>query len=713
MLVNTSTNNSKTLVPFWYGDLDFRSGENLNITVAIEVLAINLLYAELQMRAGELQRNDYWTTFSDKIDKVKRMVPYLLHYSSSLGQCDVPLKYKKLVSNLQVRTLWLVSIFYVFWSKCSLKMKDRKEAEKLALEYIDNAINSIQRLYQEDSPSVSTPQLISPGRIGNYWKLISVDNLQLYRDELEASTVLSRCRQNFFNHLADWKKSGCVSTSDLTTEQLSVMKSIGIELFKRYCLGSKKMDVGENTDELIDDFIVNNNSNLHRVLENTEVGLEHVWPDAWTLIPTNKDPIVFDDLTNSSYITTMSLSLLYGEESQLHLASFLGSLIVAIMKYHAKVLNEATMNEMKIKDQEEVDDESVDDFSVEQDNDNFIQQIEKIGTLSSLAHLLLSKLWRMIQDAVQKDSVQQILEALNVTIVTQCLIQLSTGHSDDLFNSPIHHKILTSVVADVNLLKSTLDFAAYIKPFLSDQEHEFDSCIFVELCKTLVSEKNVISALMTKPKRSSDRFELERRGFHRSKYVALIATELAGLLLSHPNIYDKASIKESFLIENLMKVNDNTQEGRSLSLCPLLKLLQSMKWFWTIASKKKSKISDQLRVPIAVVIITLLGSTGHASSAHIITTFADENKENVSVGVLSDYFESDDSVKGLYDEEVKDGDGVGISFSRRSLLHALCRCVQCIGLLFSACDDADISNPMRLHFSNSFEGNFFPLAVVR
>lgn len=702
------------MLPCWFGDLEFPSNEDRNITVAIETLAINLLYAELQMRTGELHGNDYGTTFSDKIDKVKRMIPYLLKYASSLGESEVPMKHSSFITSLQVRTQWLVSIFFVFWSKRTYKMADEKEAEKLALQYIDSTIRSFKRLNTTDNPTISTPQLLSPARFGGYWKELSVGNLKVFRDELEAYSVLSRCRRKFFDQLAEWKKSGFTSTADLSPEQKRQLKTISSELFKRYSVGTKKMDIGERSDELIDDFFLSNVANLTPTIENDESNYQQMWPDAWNSIPISNDTILFEDLSNSSYVTMMSLALLYGDESQLHLASFLGSLLLAVKRIHANVFTKPTLNEMDAKE-DSVDDDSEDGLLVGNGNDSFATTVEKISVLTHLAHLLLSKLYKLVQSAVQKDSFEKIIESIDVILITHFMIQLSSGHNLQSPGSSTNSKILTTIPADLNLLKSTLDFASFVRTHVSgeDLRQKLESSIFVELCKTFVCEREVMSTLSSKPDRNVNRFEYEKRSLSRSKFVSLIASELTGLLLSHPNKYGESCIKESFLVESLIKMDGFTTCQNNLTLYPLLKVMQVLTWFWNMISTKKSKSADCLRIPIAALVIAILGSSGHAHSASVLTAFSNVNVEKLSVGGPSDYFDSDDSTNGVVDNEMIEISGVGIRYSRKTLLYSLCRCVQCIGLVFSACEDSEMLQTATFHLSQSWKGNFLPFVVVR
>ena len=109
-------------------------------------------------------------------------------------------------------------------------------------------------------------------------------------------------------------------------------------------------------------------------------------------------------------------------------------------------------------------------------------------------------------------SFEKILKSIDIILITRDLIELSTGHSLQSSNVPTNLKLLTTVHSDSNLLKSTLDFVAYVKTLCDsdDSKFNFDSCIFLQLCKTIVNEKNVISLLSSARNRNVDRFEKEK-----------------------------------------------------------------------------------------------------------------------------------------------------------------------------------------------------------
>ena len=115
-MTGIGTDSYSSLRPPWYGELKFSPEANDNILVAVETLAINVLAAELLMRACERQVSQS-DTFYGKMHNVRTMLPYLLEYASSLGKCHIPPPFSKLVLKLRVRIEWLGAIFFVFWSK--------------------------------------------------------------------------------------------------------------------------------------------------------------------------------------------------------------------------------------------------------------------------------------------------------------------------------------------------------------------------------------------------------------------------------------------------------------------------------------------------------------------------------------------------------------------------------------------------------------------
>lgn len=668
VLTGIGTDSYSSLCPPWYGELKLSSETNDNVLMTIETLAIKLLAAELLMRACERQVSES-DTFDGKMHSVKMMLPYLLEYASSLDKCHIPPPFCKLLSKLRVRIEWLGAIFFVSWSKSTQTLRDEKEAEKLALEHIDNALSLLKTLGSDIV--IKTPQLESPGRSGNHWVELPYRTLSAYRDELESSTLISDSRQRFFELLSTWKKNGFTSTADISEEDQSCLQTIGIKLFQRYQLGNAETSIGKNTDELIDEFITMYSplDSTQTVEDNSNI-VPNQWPNLWHLIPIDQEPVPFENISNPSIITLLSLTLLYKKNYKIFVASFLGNLIGTVAKKCMFAFNQMEAsrsignNSSSIKHDSSSDDDSSIDNVRQKRGLNPLNAQE----LSQMIHFLASKLWSLLQDATS-NALQGITKAVDIVGLIQLSIEISSAHSPQSKKNPEKSKIRIS--QNIDLLKSSLAFASTMINTLSSEQSQRNviSAIFASLCLILVRERDVMPYLSLKGNHHFGRSERLRLSLARSQFISVVAAEVAALLSNHQSTNIEILVEESFLIKDLVTLQSHDSGDQNCTLVPLAKLAESLAWFWNFLPNLDSRVIGYLRVPIAAAIISLIGSSGYSKSSTIMKTFSQleiqSSKELSSLFSLSDYFESDDSAKGCLDKDENEGN---TNQSRRTTL---------------------------------------------
>lgn len=710
LLIERQSNSYSTLNPPWYGDLESSFENHQNIVIGIQNLAINVLYAELLMCSCEKQGVQD-NPLSSNIVKVKMMLPYLLKAASVLSESQALLpELYEFVIELRVRIEWLAAVFYEYFSKSAGNLNDEKEAEKLAMKHIENAISTMKIISSD--LVIKTPQLESRGRSGNHWIELSINTLTEYKDEIESSTLLSHSRQKYFDLFSSWKKIGLMTITEIAGEDKERLELIGSELFKRYQLVMDKMDIGKHTDELIDEFITIHKCHLSPSHDNEDDSpFSSMWPSLWNFLPTSKDSVSLDDLTNSSFVTLLCLSLLFKRDSRVCLASFIGSLILVVSKKYCLVLlemdalnNEDSTNQLN---------------AIGHDNnyssDHFRQKrgIGYVIMLRQMIHFLVSKLWNLFQQA-DPDEIKGMVKAINLNGIIQLSIEISSGQSPLSMKKPSKENQI--VPQCVELLKTSLCFGSMIRNTCDEKQsrNKFTSEIFGCLCIALVRERSWMPCVLPKGSNRIERYEKVKLYDVRSEYVSIIAIEFGTLLSMSRN--EEHLVVESFLINDLITIEN--QNSASKMLNPLVKLIESLTWFWKFLSNNELKsVESFLRIPIAAAISSLIGCCGYANSSTITSAFSQilhhESKVSSISFSLSDCFESDDSVKRYLDTLPIGHDDDKLRFSRRLLLHALCRSVQCIGLVFCCCDDSDITSMTKSLVIPNENGDFLALIVSK
>ena len=109
-------------------------------------------------------------SFEGDANVVRSMIPLFPCFSETLHQIELPQTIRKLYLKLCVRMHWLVATFYVWWSKNTSQPNKIEEAEVLALQHLQKAIEFLDQPESDPIKVIRTPHLESPGRIGCHWK---------------------------------------------------------------------------------------------------------------------------------------------------------------------------------------------------------------------------------------------------------------------------------------------------------------------------------------------------------------------------------------------------------------------------------------------------------------------------------------------------------------------------------------------------------------
>jgi len=181
--------------------------------------------------------------------------------------CPYPESTNMNVVKLKVRCEWLAAVYDLWRSRnTSGSSEEANNASEHGMCHIDRAIDMLKA----HDLVIRTPHLESPGREGRHWKELSVSTLSSLKNELMASSVVSRARMRF-RDLKNWKyEAGVKEAGDDDDKNESgqeekqqgerehvesdetVLKEIGEELLNRYNL---EKEGANHLDELVFDFL--------------------------------------------------------------------------------------------------------------------------------------------------------------------------------------------------------------------------------------------------------------------------------------------------------------------------------------------------------------------------------------------------------------------------------------------------------------------------
>mmetsp|Transcript_19287 Transcript_19287/g.34947 ORF Transcript_19287/g.34947 Transcript_19287/m.34947 type:complete len:2537 (-) Transcript_19287:2523-10133(-) len=733
--------NAQSLSTSWYGPESFVSGRS--VMDQSEAFAINLLYAELLLRRCERQGiavGDY----DHDSGVICFLVPTLVRFSDNIGGACTTNKERDILYPLQTRCHWLAATFYLWWSRMPhIASKDSREAESLALEYISKTLSSLELTIPPHI--VLTPHLVSLGRQGSHWKELSKSTISLFRDEVQAASVVSLARGRFGDIQDQIRKRWNDSVEqDLLAEDKTTLASIGEDFYRRYDIEYEGL--GGKHEELISDFLNSHKGELrlkdHTSKESTsepkDFSKENPFGLIWDLVPSS--PMEGRKIIelSSPCLLTILVVCLQGKSGGcgVQIVSLLIRLALAVLHQRVNVLRQAAESRYDSMNRTSgyTNHDDFSDSEHSSDDDSTRQSKAQHAGLDEIlldtSEFLVSKITELLS-TISPDGLIEILKSSDLLT----MVHMSLGVASNSMNS--------QNLADDDLIKfePALGLFNRIRSLVSillaslqpDGElTKLKNIYFGGLVQILVSQRQIFPSLLHS--RGDNRYgrTLRRRNcISRASFVGSVSCEVAILLSENPFIVTEGTLEPSSLISDFA-----SSEGEGdLGMATLVHLIDTLLWFWKYASSTDAAgvhpptsvgtnpriglnqsnstdraIAELVSVPIASAIVALCGSA--ARSSCILLSDKMLNNGSQTGDSLSDFFDSDESANGYSSDEASVEKNMELS-KKRKLLQSLCRSVQCIGLLFGAISENKMCPTKAQSSLRTKHGPLLPLVVVR
>ena len=717
MLTKSVDNN---LSPRWYGDEHCFEDSTTSKTTIIETFAVNLLATELMMKSCE-RHGIKVHSFQDHCHIISTNIPRLLKFAEIIETFDLSQQVKNITNGMILRSNWLASYYYVWYSKHISKLSDIKEVQTKALSFLDKTITFMT---QCGFQSLSTPHLVSPNRSGDYWTELSRKGIINYRNQLESSTVIARVRQKFQDCITD-----CQTPEDLKVKFTSdsVMKPIESDLHERYKLDC--LQPQENVDELISDFIGKYRDILSRRVANTpvtKIAPADIWNKMWDAFPSSCDSIHSQEMMKDPSL--LSILAICIQNQQVNFSVFmirlLQKLIETVFVTRISILNtrKSSMTSFVYTNDSDSDDE-------ESDSDSDQDSVDPV-TLKRLSTFLLHKLTDIISNAKSEEITEiqhYILHIAKLGFEHSCgMLSSEPSSTSDTPN------LFQRLQSDKDLLMATLNMGAKYLMVIeeSDSSKFVTASLFSMLVKCVVQTKKVVNfALKLRETNTLSRSECHPLIMLNAKHMGVCAVELASICSKNGNQYHCKTVKESFLLQHILYVTDeNGKMSKDATI--ILQFTECLTWFWEfvktsetidnpsigprypfITNSVHKQAAKHLLVPIASCICAFIGITGHGHNGVIGETFnsmsnSEKTLDNENLH-LSEFFDSDESTK------VCVFDDVDTTTEKKRLLQCLCKSVQSVAMVFSDHSDKEISTMESCTLIPFTKGYFLPLIVAR
>eukprot|EP00978_Attheya_sp_CCMP212_P004084 scaffold8837_cov54-Attheya_sp.AAC.2 len=733
--------NAQSLSTSWYGPESFVSDRS--IMDQSEAFAINLLYAELILRRCERQGiavGDY----DHDSGVICFLVPTLVRFSDNIGGACTTNKERDILYPLQTRCHWLAATFYLWWSRMPhIASKDSREAESLALEYIGKTLSSLELTIPPHI--VLTPHLVSLGRQGSHWKELSKSTVSLFRDEVQAASVVSLARGRFGDIQDQIRKRWNDSVEqDLLAEDKTTLASIGEDFYRRYDIEYEGL--GGKHEELISDFLNSHKGELrlkdHTSKESTseprDFSKENPFGLIWDLVPSS--PMEGRKIIelSSPCLLTILVVCLQGKSGGcgVQIVSLLIRLALAVLHQRVNVLRQAAESRYDSMNRTSgyTNHDDFSDSEHSSDDDSTRQSKAQHAGLDEIlldtSEFLVSKITELLS-TISPDGLVEILKSSDLLTMVHMSLGVASNSmnvqnlvDDDLIKFEPALGLFNRIRSLVSVLLASLQPDGELT--------KLKNIYFGGLVQILVSQRQIFPSLLHS--RGDNRYgrTLRRRNcISRASFVGSVSCEVAILLSENPFIVTEGTLEPSSLISDFA-----SSEGEGdLGMATLVHLIDALLWFWKYATSTDAAgvhppnsvgtnpriglsqsnstdraIAELFSVPIASAIVALCGSAARSSCM----LFSDKMLNNGSQtgDSLSDFFDSDESANGYSSDEASVEKNVGLS-KKRKLLQSLCRSVQCIGLLFGSISENKMC-PTKVQSSlRTKYGPLLPLVVVR
>jgi len=721
----------KTELMPWYGEDSLDEISNLPATLSI--LAVNLLNAELRFK-----RSEAYDIGSDEMqedsDVLAFMIPKLVQLVEEIqSHLDSPTEHdtNQQSLELQCRCYWLASTYYLQSGRICNESSIAKAAEDLGLDYLNKVMDIMSsNNSQQQKQQIKTPHLQSTTRHEEYWNTLSLETLSKYKEYIQSSAIVSSARQRFSDVQNEVNKRSQSSTANteeenvdtITADDKAKYSSLGLELLDRYDINGGK--ASELINELLKDLLLlhedhltytsdmndEDNVTTPRSKAFTWNGLSH-WGRLWTEIPSSSKAMTNtrEESYRPSIIQVLASSLVAsGEKISSLLLMFSKLALSAVSQVQATPQDDSS---------EKKDEEEVNCQAPSTTNNIRMGYGKKNQLLMLVVNFFIDKMNDLIMSYTDQADMIGALES-HVTsqdfkgLILASLNKLHIVQDDSTDDSSLHMNIFKSVSRLVHTLRDCQGLSIQVR-------EKVESVYFGSLVKSFTSQKKVFAELTKTNDKRLKKWQLSITS--QADLVFFKANQIAELLSLNPTTVNKDG---SAKVSHLMKAITGQDGGEgSNSTATLAQFASTLLWFWNylsnaydILSPTELSIRDRLMVPIVSSIVGLCGSPGVSVEPLLDSRDDTMSSDNKSSSLsLSDFFESDDSVNGLFlhgssAEENRQ------QRSRRVLLRKICQLVQCVSLVLKSVNLKLMRQEeflSTLDFPSSQHGPFLPLVTVR
>eukprot|EP00538_Stauroneis_constricta_P011221 CAMPEP_0119567034 /NCGR_PEP_ID=MMETSP1352-20130426/34778_1 /TAXON_ID=265584 /ORGANISM="Stauroneis constricta, Strain CCMP1120" /LENGTH=630 /DNA_ID=CAMNT_0007616229 /DNA_START=1 /DNA_END=1890 /DNA_ORIENTATION=+ len=609
---------------------------------------------------------------------------------------------------MQARCYWLAASFYLWRSRELRDITESKTAEVYGIEYINSALD----LLKQSMLVIPTPHLVSPGRVEPHWREISIGSLTKYRDDIQASSIVSEARTKF---------QEAVANSAERREHIDAMSiqqpliEIGTKLYGRYSSSAQENE--SKQPELIDDFIRLHGDMLNIDLRNGS-STKALPIELMNHLPVKEiNPSAYVETSADTSILSMLIICLRADEGNSSKTAVLFCDLISATIVQLNRLIDSNIGDFTAPDGSLSDSEAGSCGSDDEEGNG--------GHGSSNATVKKRHDMRMNQYICLLGLFINRLAELTKTAANDCATRdvLSSSKCFGIFESGF--KFIYKLQADHSqaqevdesmetfLFYHMYDFATHVLA----HEDGRASLAFSRLCtkwmmRIISACRGGLQQLLLTQRDKSKRSELQFACVQKAQLIATFSTKLGYLLSKHPARVSSGTMISSELLH--CTIDDQSSPVASAPLSnpigpqEIEYFCDSLLWLWHMCCPTKElastytpaslerAIAFHLREPLAAALIGMCGAAASSRSIRALEAFqpSEDCDKNDPIG-LYEFYDSDASVHSVGSGDGEDDDGDRkISAEKHQkdvrlteLLRTICHAVSTISNIFDHIDE--------------------------
>ncbi len=713
---------SSSIVPRFFRPLT----ETKSLTRTLELFAMDLIHAELIFRQCD-RYTPKVVEFDDDANMISLMIPALVECCNEVkrdinAQQNENVELSTKFHFLRVRCYWLTASYYLWRSRIAQAIYLSREAEDEGIHFIGMTIDCFDSPVLISVKSVKIPHLVSPGRQDPYWREISPTSLSKFRDDIQASSVVSHARQRFQELVSNLKAESPeeeVSTQ-ISTNDARVLVEIGKKLFDRYDsqYGSKNSKLSELVDNFLEmrggDIVFRGDTPKDSKLSD-EVMMQ-------------REPYKVEDLqrvSNPTILSMLVICLNMDEKNRLCIAKLLVRLVLTAVDMHTSLLKQIADFRLSRKqtDGYHSDDamsDSDDDMSdigpssTQKDNDE-----KKVRQCGHFLKFLIRCLCDAVSSHLSGDEKSKLLISDEFSDMMNSVLDFSNRW----YQFTVNYLSIPNDSVDRDLVRLVENILIKSKTVKDGQKvhKKLESICFRGLVQIMVSQQEVLKGLVTAQVDRSRRSARQRLCINRAEYIGLVASKMGLTLSQNLASVDNFDMSKGRLFEGHGIREENDHVSKPLTHQEEIIFLRSVRWLRKYAFQDDGEslsssqanvvnafdrpITKELKIPISTLIIGICGSA--SCSRQRGDPEASGEQDNLS---LTEFFDSDASMNDWRSDSEEHGTS---EKSKKELVRVICHAVHCIALVFEMVDEKDTVNRFLEIYCDAEFGPLLPLVSAR